>query len=189
MTITADPAFTTGDVAGRPVAVANVLAGPRTLAQWIEDKFAPFVITLAGQPGFLAFRLLAVPNNGRRCVIISLSLWEDVAWFRAWQAGTGFAAAHLAARGNPKGTRPQKADAERYSLLDQARFDFPCPRAGAARTMSRLEGPLLARLEQRFNIDPAGACFSVLLELPELAPGVAWGGCEPVPAMAAMAAG
>jgi heme-degrading monooxygenase HmoA len=164
-----------GDVAGRPVAVAAAMAAPRTLAGWIEDKHAPFALTLAAQPGFIAGRLLQCLNNGRRCLIISLTLWEDVAWFRAWQSGTGFAAACAAFRGDPDGSRAARAEAGRYAMLDQARFDFPFPRAGATRTMARLEGPLLARLAERYGTDTQDAAFRILLDLPELVPGSTWG--------------
>lgn len=150
----------TGDVAGRPVAVANALhAADPLLAGWIEDAFAPFVLSLARTPGFRAFRLLEAKNALSGCLYVSLSAWDDLAWFRAWTAGAGFSAAHGAAR----------ADAARYASLTQARFDFPL-RAGAdpARTLARLEGPLIARLAERFGTPAEGVAFRIALELPPL---------------------
>jgi heme-degrading monooxygenase HmoA len=154
------PGGYTGDVAGRPVAVAVALsAADPLLAGWIEDAFGPFVLSLAPAPGFLAFRLLEAKNAGDGCLYAALTLWEDLAWFRAWQAGAGFTAAQAAAR----------ADA-RYAGLTAARFDFPFHRAigGTARTLARLEGPLIARLAARFGTPAEGVAFRLALELPPL---------------------
>ena len=103
--------FSTGDVAGRPVAVAICVTGPEGLAVWMETCAGLFAGTLPGWPGFLGFRLLKYRHAGRRCVLISVMLWEDLAWFRAWHASRAFAEAYDAWSGNPRGDPGQQAAA------------------------------------------------------------------------------
>jgi heme-degrading monooxygenase HmoA len=142
----------TGDAAGRPVAVAVRVTGPAGLASWMEACARLFAGTLPGQPGFLGSRLLEYRHAGQQCVLISVTLWEDLAWFRAWHSGRAFAAAYDAWRGDA-----------RHAGTAVTRADFPFRRAPVPVVLARLEPALAARLgtgEAALKLpEPAGSTW------------------------------
>jgi heme-degrading monooxygenase HmoA len=154
--VAAEPAFT-GDVAGRPVAVAHAVAAGPGLAPWIEESSGPFAVSLIACPGFLGLRLAEVLPRRPECLYVLLTAWQDLAWFRAWRAGSAFAAALAEVRADP-----------RWGQLAQARFDFPFGLLHADRILERLEGPLLARLAARYGFPAEGACLRLALVMPPL---------------------
>jgi heme-degrading monooxygenase HmoA len=157
----------TGDIAGRPVAVAICVTGPPGLASWIEGCAGQVAATLPGSPGFLGFRLLKYRHAGRRCVFAAVMLWEDLAWFRAWHASRAFAAAYAAWSGNPGGDLTQQDAAARHAGTVTARADFPFRRAPAPVVFGRVEHVLAARLGAQFGAAGDEDPFRVTLKLPE----------------------
>ena len=116
-------------------AVANCISAPIDLSDWIIRSFAATFATLSQVPGVREFRLrrLAFVGPQRLCVIVSLTIWDDIRLFEAWRASEAFRAAH-----------PDRDSFQReFAVMQSIRLDLlVSPEA----TFDELDAQIVARL-------------------------------------------
>ncbi|WP_433204883.1 antibiotic biosynthesis monooxygenase family protein [Nocardia sp. CA-107356] len=76
------------------IAVANCIAGPSSFASWIKESFAATFSTLDEVPGVREFHLRRLTASGEHCLLVSITIWDDIEHFEWWRTSAAFVAAH-----------------------------------------------------------------------------------------------
>jgi heme-degrading monooxygenase HmoA len=151
-------------------AVANCIAAPIDLSDWIIRSFAATFATLSQVPGVREFRLrrLAFVGPKRLCVIVSITIWDDLGQFEVWRNSDAFRAAH-----------PDRAAfSQEFAVMRSIRLDLE---VSPGTTFEELDAQIVARLAiEHPELVPSGS--RLVPELGWTAP--ASGGFAPGPAEA-----
>lgn len=115
--------------------MANCIAAPIDLSDWIIRSFAATFATLNQVPGVHEFRLrrLAFVGPKRLCVIVSITIWDDLGRFEAWRYSNVFQAVHP----------DRETFAREFAVMRSIRLDLE---VNPGTTLEELDAQIVARL-------------------------------------------